>query len=98
MLHSPITPRCRMVLMATVRSNWYSSLVSVCDGATTMLSPVCTPMGSKFSMLHTVMQLSMRSRTTSYSISFQPARYSSTRTCGARARARCARSRSSSSP
>ena len=39
---------------------------SVCDGATTMESPVCTPSGSKFSMLQTVMQLSRTSRTTSY--------------------------------
>mmetsp|Transcript_15667 Transcript_15667/g.37383 ORF Transcript_15667/g.37383 Transcript_15667/m.37383 type:complete len:204 (+) Transcript_15667:1277-1888(+) len=37
-----------------------------------MLSPVCMPRGSKFSMLHTVMQLSLLSRTTSYSTSFQP--------------------------
>ncbi len=40
------------------------------------------PSGSTFSMLHTVMQLSAQSRTTSYSISFQPVRSSSTRTCG----------------
>ena len=38
----------------------------------TMESPVCTPNGSKFSMLHTVIQLSSWSRTTSYSTSFQP--------------------------
>ena len=58
---------------------WYSALVSVWLGATTMLSPVWMPMGSTFSMLQTVMQLSWPSRTTSYSISFQPSRYSSTR-------------------
>ena len=45
---------------------------SVWLGATTMLSPVWIPIGSRFSMLQTVMQLSKRSRTTSYSISFQP--------------------------
>ena len=39
-----------------------------------MLSPVCTPIGSMFSMLHTVMQLSAASRITSYSISFHPTR------------------------
>ena len=39
-----------------------------------MLSPVWTPMGSMFSMLQMVMQLSAPSRMTSYSISFQPAR------------------------
>ena len=38
--------------------------------------------GSKFSILHTVMQLSNRSRTTSYSISFHPFRLFSTNTCG----------------
>ena len=42
------------------------------DGATTMLSPVWTPIGSKFSMLQTVMQLPAPSRITSYSTSFQP--------------------------
>ena len=45
---------------------------SVWLGATTMLSPVCTPIGSMFSMLQTVMQLSEASRITSYSTSFQP--------------------------
>ena len=37
-----------------------------------MLSPVWTPIGSIFSMLQMVMQLSAASRITSYSISFQP--------------------------
>jgi hypothetical protein len=37
-----------------------------------MESPVCTPIGSMFSMLQMVMQLSAASRITSYSISFQP--------------------------
>jgi len=41
-------------------------------GATVMLSPVCTPMASMFSMPHTTMQLSWRSRITSSSYSFQP--------------------------
>ena len=68
--------------MAIVRSDWYSSLVKVWDGATTMESPVWIPIGSKFSMLQTAMQLSRPSRTISYSISFQPCRYSSTSTCG----------------
>ena len=45
-------------LTAAVRSIWYSSLESVCDGATTIDSPVWMPIGSKFSMLHTVTQLS----------------------------------------
>ena len=51
---------------------WYSLSVRVWAGATVMESPVCTPMASKFSMEHTMMQLSLRSRTTSISYSFQP--------------------------
>src|SRR5579883_2522818 len=39
------------------------------------------PSGSKFSMLQTVMQVSLLSRMTSYSISFQPRRYCSINTC-----------------
>ena len=37
-----------------------------------MESPVCTPMGSKFSMEQMITQLSFWSRMTSISISFQP--------------------------
>ena len=40
-------------LMEVARSMKYSELLSVWEGATTMESPVCTPRGSKFSMLHT---------------------------------------------
>ena len=69
-------------MIADSRSRWYSSLVSVCDGAITIESPVWMPSGSKFSMLHTVMQLPWPSRTTSYSTSFQPRRSRSTRICG----------------
>mmetsp|Transcript_21859 Transcript_21859/g.74115 ORF Transcript_21859/g.74115 Transcript_21859/m.74115 type:complete len:220 (+) Transcript_21859:2689-3348(+) len=82
MLHSPTTPMCRTTLIAASRSIKYSRFVSVCDGATTMESPVCTPRGSKFSMLQTVMQLSRQSRTTSYSTSFHPRKSWSTRICG----------------
>jgi hypothetical protein len=64
-----------MVLIATDRSNWYSSSLSVCVGATTMDSPVWIPIGSTLSMLQTAMQLSRPSRTISYSISFQPRRF-----------------------
>ncbi len=67
--------------MAIVRRSCTSSSFSVCVGATTIDSPVWMPIGSKFSMAQTVMQLSSASRTTSTSISFQPARYSSTSTC-----------------
>ncbi len=51
---------------------WYSLSVRVCAGATVMESPVWTPIGSKFSMEQTMMQLSFLSRTTSISYSFQP--------------------------
>mmetsp|Transcript_178 Transcript_178/g.283 ORF Transcript_178/g.283 Transcript_178/m.283 type:complete len:217 (-) Transcript_178:1648-2298(-) len=94
MLHSPTMPRWRTTLIAVVRSMWYSSSVSVCDGAMTIESPVCTPSGSKFSMLHTVMQLSAASRTTSYSTSFQPLSDFSTSSCGDEASASRARSAS----
>lgn len=39
------------------------------------------PRGSRFSILQTVMQLSLASLTTSYSISFQPRRLRSMNTC-----------------
>ena len=69
-----------MIFNAEVRSIWYSLSDKVCEGATTILSPVCTPTGSKFSMLQTVMQVPLLSRITSYSISFQPAMQRSTKT------------------
>ena len=37
---------------------WYSLSVSVCAGATVIESPVCTPIGSRFSIEQTMMQLS----------------------------------------
>ena len=60
---------------------WYSRSVSVSAGATVMLSPVCTPIGSTFSMEQMMMQLSFVSRTTSISYSFQPRTNSSIRIC-----------------
>src|SRR3972149_10024548 len=68
MLHSPTIPKLRIVFIEVDRMRWYSRFVSVCEGATTIESPVCTPIGSKFSMLQTARQLSAKSRTTSYSI------------------------------
>ncbi len=61
-----------MIRSADERSIWYSRSLSVWLGATTMESPVWTPIGSRFSMLQMVMQVSFASRITSYSISFQP--------------------------
>ena len=48
-------------------------------GATVMESPVCTPMGSKFSMEQTMTALPALSRMTSISNSFQPIKDSSIR-------------------
>src|SRR5262249_2757421 len=60
------------------RMIWYSLSVSVCAGAIVIESPVCRPIGSKFSIEQMTMQLSLRSRTTSISNSFQPITDSST--------------------
>ena len=54
------------------RSIWCSLSESVWLGATTALSPVWTPIASRFSILQMVMQVSAESRITSYSNSFQP--------------------------
>ena len=66
------TPISRMIAMEASRIFWYSMLDKVWTGATVMESPVCTPMGSKFSMEQMITQLSFWSRMTSISISFQP--------------------------
>ncbi len=67
------TPTRRMQAKAASRISWYSTSDSVWAGATVIESPVCTPMGSTFSMEQTITQLSARSRMTSSSYSFQPA-------------------------
>ena len=46
--------------------------VRVWAGATVMESPVCTPMGSRFSMEQMITTLSALSRITSSSYSFHP--------------------------
>ncbi len=74
------TPISRKTAIEALRIRWYSLSVKVSAGATVMLSPVCTPIGSTFSIEHTMMQLSARSRTTSISYSFQPRTDCSTRT------------------
>ena len=70
----------RMIRSDAERSIWYCRSDSVWLGATTMLSPVWTPIGSMFSILQMAMQVSLASRMTSYSISFQPASERSTST------------------
>ena len=74
------TPTTRMMSIAASRRRWYSRSVSVWAGATVIESPVCTPMGSMFSMLQMMTTLSLRSRMTSSSYSFQPSRDCSTST------------------
>ena len=61
-----------MMSSEAVRSIWYSLSESVSAGAATMLSPVCTPTGSKFSIEQTAMTFPALSRIVSNSISFQP--------------------------
>ena len=81
MLQPPAsTPTARMMASARSRSRWYSRSVSVIAGATVTESPVCTPIGSTFSMEHTTTALSARSRMTSSSYSFQPSTDSSSST------------------
>ena len=73
MLQPPVsTPTARMMPIARSRIFWYSRSVSVIAGATVIESPVCTPIGSRFSIEQTITLLSMRSRMTSSSYSFQP--------------------------
>ena len=71
------TPISRSTASEALRMIWYSLSVSVCAGATVIESPVCTPIGSRFSIEQTMMQLSALSRTTSISYSFQPSSDSS---------------------
>ena len=73
MLQPPVsTPTARMMPMERSRRCWYSRSVSVIAGATVIESPVCTPIGSRFSIEHTITTLSLVSRITSSSYSFQP--------------------------
>jgi len=58
-LEPPVsTPISRSTAMLASRMIWYSLSVSVCAGATVIESPVCTPIGSRFSIEQTMMQLS----------------------------------------
>ena len=66
------TPTARTTWIAASRSSCCSWSSRVMAGATVTESPVCTPIGSRFSMVHTITALSLRSRTTSSSISSHP--------------------------
>ena len=80
MFEPPVsTPTARMQAIAWSRSFWYWRSVSVCCGATVTESPVCTPIGSTFSIEQTITTLSLWSRITSSSNSPQPITDSSTR-------------------
>ncbi len=99
MLQPPAsTPISRMMAMAASRIRWYSTSVSVWAGATVTESPVCTPMGSMFSMEQTTTTLSAPSRIISSSYSFQPMtlRSISTSWIGDRSSPRCTAARNSS--
>ena len=73
MLQPPVsTPTSRMMPIARSRRCWYSRSVSVIAGATVIESPVCTPIGSRFSIEQMITTLSALSRITSSSYSFQP--------------------------
>ena len=52
------TPISRNTANEALRMIWYSLSVNVCAGATVMESPVCTPIGSKFSIEQIMMKLS----------------------------------------
>jgi hypothetical protein len=54
------TPISRSTAIEASRMIWYSLSVSVCAGATVIESPVCTPIGSRFSIEQMMMQLSAR--------------------------------------
>ena len=86
------TPTARITVAAASRRVWNSRSDSVIAGATQTESPVCTPIGSMFSIEHTITTLSLRSRMTSSSNSPQPCTDSSTRICviGLSARPRAA--------
>ena len=60
MLQPPVsTPTSRSTAMPRSRRLWYSRSVSVMAGATVTLSPVCTPIGSMFSIEQTTTTLSL---------------------------------------
>ncbi len=100
MLQPPVsTPTARSTAMPTLRMCWYSRSVRVMAGATVTESPVCTPIGSTFSIEHTTTTLSRWSRMSSSSYSFQPSTLSSISTsCTGLSARPVEASRSSSSP
>ena len=99
MLQPPAaTPISRMMRIAASRMVWYSRSVSVIAGATVIESPVCTPIGSRFSIEQTITTLSAPSRITSSSNSFHPMMLRSTSTDPTGESSRPRRIRVSNSP
>ena len=76
----PITCTSLTILYACSCRRFCTSSEMVSMGAEQKESPVCTPMGSMFSMKHTVIICPFASRTTSSSSSSQPMMDSSTST------------------
>ncbi len=74
------TPISRITASAASRMIWYSLSVNVIAGAIVIESPVCTPIGSKFSIEQMMTALSFLSRITSSSYSFHPSTDCSTST------------------
>ena len=74
------TPISLRIIIDSVLISCNSLSVSVNAGATVIESPVCTPIGSIFSIEQIIMQLSFLSLTTSISYSFQPKTDSSIKT------------------
>ena len=98
MLQPPVsTPTSRSTAMPMSRIAWYSRSVRVIAGATVTESPVCTPIGSTFSIEQTTTTLSLPSRMSSSSYSFQPSTDSSMSTSCTGLAARPAPARRSSS-
>ncbi len=91
------TPTARMTAIAASRRPCSSWSVRVITGATVTESPVCTPIGSMFSIEQTMTALSATSRTTSSSISAHPRTDCSTSTCPIGLALRASSSRRSSS-
>ncbi len=100
MFEPPVsTPTARITLIAWSRSAWYWRSERVCWGATVTESPVCTPIGSMFSIEQITTTLSLWSRMSSSSNSPQPITDSSISTwpIGLAARPSATRSRYSGS-
>ena len=76
-LQPPLMLRRLINLREASLSIWWSRSERVCWGATTIDSPVWIPIGSTFSIVHTIMALSAPSRMTSYSCSCHPMMLSS---------------------